>query len=73
MAKLTAQARKHIAPKNFGIAPKAGAKGRFPVEDKAHARNALARIGTALNESIVSWCERHPGVGERGGCRSLNL
>lgn len=39
MAKLTAAGRKHIAPKNFALPG-----GRYPIEDKNHARNALARV-----------------------------
>ena len=36
---LTAEARKHIAPKNFALP-----NGRYPIEDANHARNALARV-----------------------------
>jgi hypothetical protein len=36
---LDANARKHIAPKNFALAGK-----RYPIEDIEHARNALARV-----------------------------
>ena len=36
---LTAMARKHIAKKNFALPG-----GRYPIEDAAHARNALARV-----------------------------
>ena len=39
MAKLTAAARKKIPAKNFALPG-----GRYPIEDKAHARNALARV-----------------------------
>lgn len=39
MAKLTAKARKAIAPNNFALPG-----GRYPVEDASHARNALARV-----------------------------
>jgi hypothetical protein len=38
MAKLTAAARKKISSKNFALPG-----GRYPVNDAAHARNALAR------------------------------
>ncbi len=44
MAKLTAKARR----KSATIAPdKKHPSGRFPIPDKAHARNALARLGQA--------------------------
>lgn len=36
---LTAEARKHIAEKNFALPG-----GRYPIEDETHARNALARV-----------------------------
>lgn len=39
MAKLTAEARKKIPAKDFALG-----KGRYPIEDKSHARNALARV-----------------------------
>lgn len=42
---LTANAREHIKAKNF-VFPGKGKKesGSYPIEDKAHARNALARV-----------------------------
>jgi hypothetical protein len=39
MAKLTTAGRKKIAPKNF-----AGPEKSYPIQDAAHARNALARV-----------------------------
>lgn len=39
MTKLTAKARKAIPSKDF-----AGPDRSFPIEDKSHARNALARV-----------------------------
>lgn len=39
MAKLTAEARKRIPSKDFALPG-----GRYPIEDKNHARNALARV-----------------------------
>lgn len=38
MAKLTAKARNALPKKDFALPG-----GRYPIEDKAHARNALAR------------------------------
>lgn len=40
MAKLTYKARKNLSGKSF-VFPKDRA---YPIEDKAHARNALARV-----------------------------
>ena len=39
MAVLTAAARKRLKPKQFALG-----KGRYPIHDAAHARNALARV-----------------------------
>jgi len=39
MAKLTTEARKKIPGGDFALPGR-----RYPVEDKAHARNALARV-----------------------------
>lgn len=48
MAKLTAAARKKISPKNEAVPSKDSKKGgavsgSYPINDLAHARNALAR------------------------------
>lgn len=39
MAKLTTEARKRIASDDFALPGR-----RYPIEDKSHARNALARV-----------------------------
>ena len=39
MAKLTARGRKQIKAENFALPGR-----RFPINDLAHARNALARV-----------------------------
>ena len=41
--RLTAAARKKIAPSNFAVPSKAPGSGSYPIEDPNHARNALAR------------------------------
>jgi hypothetical protein len=51
MAKLTTAARKKISGKNFALPGR-----RYPIEDKAHARNALARVsqfGTPSEKATV--------------------
>ena len=57
MTKLTYKKRKKLSKKEFALpGGKPGSKGRYPIEDKAHARNALARIsefGTAREKAIV--------------------
>ncbi len=66
MAKLSYKKRKKLPGKAFAL------KGRrYPIEDKAHARNALARVsqhGTAQEKAEV-WRKVHakfPGIGRRG-------
>ncbi len=43
MAKLTAAARKSIPKQDFAVPGKAPKSGSYPIEDKSHAQNALAR------------------------------
>lgn len=52
MAKLTARGRKRIKRSNFAL-PK---QRKYPIHDRAHARNALARVsqhGTASQKRRV--------------------
>jgi hypothetical protein len=51
MAKLTSRQRKKLPAKDFALG-----KGRYPIENKAHARAALSRIsahGTPAEKSKV--------------------
>ena len=63
MAKLSYQKRKKLSGKAFAL------KGRrYPIEDKAHARNALARVsqhGTAEEKAAVrrKVHAKYPGIG----------
>jgi len=50
MAKLTAEKRKKIPKKEFGLP---GEK-KYPMEDKAHARNAKARASEMANKGKLS-------------------
>lgn len=63
MAKLTAKARKAIPARDFALG-----KGRYPIEDASHARNALARVsqhGTPAEKARVraKVHEKYPGIG----------
>jgi len=49
MAKLTTRARKNLPAADFALPG-----GRYPVEDKAHARDAKARASQALNSGHLS-------------------
>jgi hypothetical protein len=51
MTKLTTVTRKKIPARKFALPGR-----RYPIEDKAHARNALARVsqdGTAAEKATV--------------------
>ena len=50
MTKLTAAKRKKIPKKEFGLP---GEK-KYPMEDKAHARNAKARASQMVNKGKLS-------------------
>ncbi len=63
MAKLTAAARKKIAPSNFALPGR-----RYPIEDRSHAANALARVsqyGTSSEKATVrrKVHEKYPSMG----------
>ena len=65
MAKLTTKARKALPKSDFAL----GA-GRYPIEDKAHARNALARVsqhGTPAEKAKVRGAvsRKFPDIGKK--------
>jgi hypothetical protein len=66
MAVLTAAARKRIPTGSFALGGR-----RYPIHDKAHARNALARVsqhGTPSEKATVRAAvhRRFPGIGQAG-------
>lgn len=84
MAKLTEKARNKMPAKDFalpgkGKGPSGKGAGSYPIEDKSHARNALARVsqhGTPAEKATVraKVKAKFPGIGggkkpERGGER----
>jgi hypothetical protein len=65
MAKLTAKARKKIPTSQF-----AGPDRSYPVEDKAHARNALARASQHASPSLQAKIKakvhrKFPDIGQK--------
>ena len=72
MARLTTKGRKNLPKSDFALPGKrsrTGGKGGYPIEDEAHARNALARVsqfGTAAQKAEVrrKVHEKYPGIGE---------
>ena len=66
MAKLTAAARKKIPSKDFALPG-----GRYPIEDRAHGANALARVsqhGTPEEKAKVRAAVhgKYPAIGKDG-------
>jgi hypothetical protein len=62
-ADLSTLGRKHIKPKNFALPGR-----RYPIEDRPHARNALARVaqhGTPAEQARVRAAvhRKYPGIG----------
>ena len=56
MAKLTTKQRKAMPKTTFAIPAKAPGAGSYPINDKAHAQNALARVsqfGTPAEKAAV--------------------
>lgn len=66
MARLTAAARKKLPASDFALG-----KGHYPIEDKAHARNALSRVsqfGSSSEQARVraKVHKKFPGIGRAG-------
>jgi hypothetical protein len=66
MAKLTAAARKRIPKSSFAVPSKDG----YPIEDKSHARNALARVsqhGSPAEKKKVRAAvkRKYPGISQQ--------
>jgi hypothetical protein len=68
-AELNEASRDKIAPKNFALSPKQSGTGKpaYPIEDKHHAANALARVkqnGSPAEKSEVykDVAKKYPGL-----------
>jgi hypothetical protein len=64
MAQLTAAARRKIPTKGFALPGR-----RYPIHDRSHARNALARVsgnGTSKEKATVraKVAAKYPGMGK---------
>lgn len=64
MAKLTTRERKNLPKQDFALSG-----GRYPIEDKSHARNALARVsqhGTPAEKAEVraKVHRKYPDIGK---------
>jgi hypothetical protein len=79
MAKLTTAARKKLPAKSFalpgkGEGPHGKGAGSYPIPDKAHARNALARVaqhGTPAEKAKVraKVHAKFPAIGKNPGSK----
>lgn len=77
MARLTSSGRKRLPAKDFALPGKGKGKGgkgpgSYPIEDKAHARNALSRVaqhGSAKAKAEVraKVKAKYPGIGKSKG------
>jgi hypothetical protein len=66
VAKLTTKKRKSLSSKSF-VFPKSR---KFPIEDKAHARDALSRAahkgGSVEAKVRAAVHKKYPGIGKKG-------
>lgn len=76
MAKLTYKGREAMPKKSFALpAKREGGKGGYPVPDKSHARNALARVsqfGNSSEKAIVraKVHAKFPTIGAKPGSKA---
>jgi hypothetical protein len=67
VAKLTTKKRKSLSSKSF-VFPKSR---KFPIEDKAHARDALSRAahkgGSVEAKVRAAVHKKYPGIGKKSG------
>lgn len=54
MAKLTAAQRDKLPAKDFAIPPTKNRKGKYPINDKAHQKNAKSRATQMENKGYIS-------------------
>jgi hypothetical protein len=68
MAKLTAAGRKQISKGKFGVPSKAPGSGSYPMPDRSHAVNAMARAsGKAVEAQVRAKAHKlYPGLGYEG-------
>ncbi len=67
MAKLSPKGRKNLPTSSFAVP----GERKYPIEDKNHARNALARVsqhGTPAEKKQVRAAvkKKYPGIGDGG-------
>lgn len=76
--KLSYEHRKHMKKSSFAVPSKReGGKGGYPIEDKAHARNALARVsqfGSPEEKAEVraKVHKKYPSIGKGAKSKALD-
>lgn len=67
MAKLNTADRKALPQNAFAVPSKAPGSGSYPIEDKAHARNALARSAgkPVAGQVKAAVAQKFPGIGAK--------
>jgi len=71
--KLKYATRKAMPKKDFAVpSARKGGKGGYPIEDKAHAKNALSRVsqfGSSAEKAEVraKVHNKYPGIGKKKG------
>lgn len=75
MAKLNTAARKDLSTSQFAVPSKAPASGSYPIPDKAHAQNALARsAGKPVAPQVKAAVKKkYPGIGVKGYMASKGM
>ena len=65
MAKLTGAQRSKLSKKSFAVPSKAPGSGSYPIPDRSHSQNALARASGKSVESQVRAAvhAKFPGLG----------
>lgn len=81
MARLTTKARSKLKSSQFalpgkGEGPKGKGAGSYPINDPAHARNALSRVsqfGSPAEKAAVraKVHRKYPSIGKNGGKANL--
>ncbi len=54
MGVLTAKKRANLSPHQFAIPPTKSHPGQFPIQDRAHAANAIARASQGESAGTIS-------------------
>lgn len=71
MARLSTKQRKAIPKSDFAVPSKAPGSGSYPIPDRAHAQNALARASQfgspAVKKAVrAKVAAKYPGMGKKG-------